>query len=127
MRRCIAINCNLFRRSVFANRLNEKPPGRFNVSLLAQHKIYSVTLLINSATKILPLSSHADISLIHPPGIAYWASAAAPLLVELRIVVLNPSQDRGMRQINAALSHHLAQIPIAEFVDDVPTDTKTDN
>src|ERR1051325_2316598 len=49
MRRCIAINSNLFRRSVLANGLSEEPLGSINASILAQQKIDSAALLINKA------------------------------------------------------------------------------
>jgi hypothetical protein len=54
MRRCIAINSNLFRRSVLANGLSEEPLGSINASILAQQKIDSAALLINYSIEIFP-------------------------------------------------------------------------
>jgi hypothetical protein len=48
-------------------------------------------------------------------------------LLKFRDIALNPSEDSGMRDIDSALSPHLDQIAVAQFVGDIPTDTENDD
>jgi hypothetical protein len=43
---------------------------------------------------------------IHTPGGADGSCGAAPELLELGDIVLDPSEASGMREIDSSLSHH---------------------
>jgi hypothetical protein len=49
---------------------------------------------------------------------------AIPLLLELRDVALDPSEDGSMGEIDATFSHHIGKVAIAELVGDVPADAE---
>jgi hypothetical protein len=49
---------------------------------------------------------------------------AVPTLLELRDIILDPSEDCCMGDIDTALGHHLDQIAIAELVSDIPSNTE---
>jgi hypothetical protein len=94
--------------------------------VLAQQEVHCVALLIDSSVEIFPLSSHADVGLIYSPRHTDSASKSVPLLLEFGHIALDPSQDGCMSQINPALSHHIAQVTIAEFVCSLPAHAKND-
>jgi hypothetical protein len=54
-------------------------------------------------------------------------SVAISVLLELRHEALNPSQERRMRNIHAALAHHLDQVSIAKFVSEISAGTEDDD
>ena len=64
----------------------------------------------------------ADVGLVYSPRSPYWASKAAPSLLELRDIALYPSEDGCMSEIDTAFGHHLFQIAVAELVGDLPAD-----
>jgi len=51
---------------------------------------------------------------------------AIPLLLELGDKALDPSQNSCMSQINSALSHHIAEVTVAELVSDIPAHAKNE-
>src|SRR5581483_5300051 len=63
----------------------------------------------------------------HSPGRMNRASVASPPLLELGYIPLHPSKDGRVRDGDAALGHHLDQIPIAEPICEVPADAQLDN
>jgi hypothetical protein len=72
-------------------------------------------------------AAQRTISLVHPPRSAEGPSVAPPTLLELRQVVLAPSENRCMRHGNAAVCHHDHQIPEAQLEARVPGDTQDDD
>src|SRR5215469_11163982 len=46
------------------------------------------------------------ICLVHPPGSANRTSVSAPALLEFGQVMLDPSQNRGVRQPDPSIGHH---------------------
>ena len=53
-------------------------------------------------------------------------SKAIPLLLKLRDVALDPSEDGRMGENDATLSHHISKVAIAELIGDIPADAESD-
>jgi hypothetical protein len=68
MRRPTAVECDLLRDLIITDRLLEEAYGGRFIPILAQQKIYSLTLFIDRAVEIAPLTFHFDIGFIDSPG-----------------------------------------------------------
>jgi len=83
-------------------------------------------VLIDSPIEITPSPSDLDVSIVHTPRRADRSSVAIPALLELRDIVLNPSQDCCMRDGDPSLGHHLDEVAVAQLVGDIPSDAVND-
>jgi len=81
--------------------------------VLVQQEVNRVALLINGSIEILPLAANADVSLVYSPRPTDRASETIPFLLELRFEAHYTSKDRCMDEIDATLSHHMAQVAVA--------------
>jgi hypothetical protein len=63
------------------------------------------------------------VCLVHPPGCTNRTSISAPTFLEFGQVMLDPSQDRCMRQRDASVRHHDHQISQAQLEAGIPADT----
>ena len=52
---------------------------------------------------------------------------AVPALLELRDIVLDPSEDCCMRDSDSALGHHLDEVAVAQLIGDIPSDAENDD
>jgi hypothetical protein len=65
----MAISCHLIgNRANHSNRLCEKLLSRFPISLLAQHGINQIAIIVDRPIHITPLPMHLDVRLIDIPG-----------------------------------------------------------
>ena len=67
---------------------------------------------------------YANIRLIHAPGMIGTPEFAAEPLIQNRRETLDPTPDRDMVHGEAALSRYFLQIPVAERIPQVPTNTQ---
>jgi hypothetical protein len=120
MGRPTAIECDLLRDLMTADRcfLEEAYGGRF-ISPLTQQEIDSLTLLVDRAVEIAPLTLHFDIGFIDSPGCADRARVVLPFFLEGGNEALDPSQNGGMYDRDAALRHQIAHVAITQFVSDI--------
>ena len=98
--------------------------GCREVSLRRQHKIDRVASGIHSSVQIRPLTGDADVRLIHAPGTIGTPEFAAKPLIQNGRETLDPTPDRDMVHGEAALSRYFLQIPVAERIPQVPTNTQ---
>jgi hypothetical protein len=68
MRRPAAVERDLLRRLVITDRFFEEAYGGRFIPIFTQQEVYSLTLLIDRAVEIAPLTLHFDIGFIDPPG-----------------------------------------------------------
>jgi len=68
MGRPTAVECDLLRDIMIADRLLEEAYGGRFIPILTQQEIYSLTLLVDRAVEIAPLTLHFDIGFIDSPG-----------------------------------------------------------
>ena len=64
---------------------------------------------------------------LHLARFGKYPREAAPSFHELRDVAGYPAKDRRMRDLDAALGHHLNQVPIRQPVGDIPTHAQLDD
>ncbi len=68
MGRLTAVECDLPRSLMISDRLLEEAYGSRFIPILAQQEIDCLTLLIDRAVEIAPLTLHFDIGFIDSPG-----------------------------------------------------------
>jgi hypothetical protein len=98
-----------------------------DISTLARQEVNCQTLLIDSAIKIRPSPSDSKVRFVYTPRSADRPSIATPILLELRYIVLNPSKDCCMREIDPSLGHHLDEVAVAQPVGDIPSDAENND
>ena len=121
MRRRVSVQGDFFWHALALYCFLEKALCGCDIPVLAQKKVDCVALLIYSTIEILPFASNADVCLVNSPGCANWTGEATPLLLEFRDIVLYPSEDGCMSEIDAAFSHHVAEVTRAKLVGNIPT------
>jgi hypothetical protein len=72
----------------------------------------------------MPLGFDRDVRLIHPPRSADRFREPIPPLLELRDVAGYPAKHGRMRHLDAALGHHLDQVPVRKPIGDVSAHTQ---
>ena len=80
--------------------------------------------------EVTPLPTDADVGLIHPPGTGLLVrnlSVLPSVLIQFRVVFLDPAVDGGVIDRHATLSHHLFEISVAHPVAAVPPDRPQDD
>src|ERR1022692_2996763 len=84
-------------------------------------------MLVDGAIQVMPLGFDRNVSFVDAPRGAHGLGESVPPLLKLRHVARHPSKDRRMGDLDAALGHHLDQIPIRQAIRDVPTYAQLDN
>src|SRR6267143_6920028 len=83
-------------------------------------KINSLALLVYRPIQVVPFASNRDVSLIYSPGGAHASRITVPALLELGYIPNHPSQNRCMRNHDAAFGHDFNEVSIAQPIRDVP-------
>jgi hypothetical protein len=68
MGRLTAVECDLLRGLIITDRFLEEAYGGRFVPIFTQQEVYSLTLLIDRAVEMAPLTLHFDIGFIDSPG-----------------------------------------------------------
>jgi hypothetical protein len=84
----------------------------------------SIPLRIHGAIEIHPDLFHFDIGLIDAPRVIRRFEMGSAALLQFWCIVLHPTIDRCMIDVQAPLEHHLFQISVAERIPEVPADTE---
>src|ERR1022692_4145470 len=84
-------------------------------------------MLVDGAIQVMPLGFDRNVSFVDAPRGAHGLGESVPPPLKLRHVARHPSKDRRMGDLDAALGHHLDQIPIRQAIRDVPTYAQLDN
>jgi hypothetical protein len=88
-------------------------------------EIHGLASLVHGSVQIHPSVLHLEVGFVTPPGTTHPPGIAVPALLEISSIVLHPAPHRRAHG-NATLSHHAHQIPITQFVAEVPTDAHLD-
>src|SRR5215831_1361892 len=86
--------------------------------------MHGLASLVHRSVQIQPSALHLDLGFVAPPGTTHRPRIAVPALLEISSIVLHPAQNRRVRHGNATLSHHGHEIPITQFVAEVPTNAQ---
>ena len=114
-------------RSVRGMRLTKERFRGIDSTVTAQQKSYRLAVLVDGSVKIVPLGFDRDVRLIDPPRRADESREPVPTLLEPRDVPRHPSKYRRVRDLHAALDHHLHEIPIRQPIRDVPAHAQLDD
>ena len=127
MRRRIRVLRDLGGCAPVLHRIAEKDLGSGHIAIAAQEEIDGPAGPIHGPIQVGPTAPNLYIGLVHSPGSAHRRSIAAPALLEFRQIMLDPAQNRGVRQRDASVRHHDDQISQAQFEARVPADTQDDD
>jgi hypothetical protein len=115
------------RKAVLAHGFLEKAQSGLFVAVSREQEVDGLASLVDSTVEIHPLALDLDVRLVCSPAHADQALVAfAESSLEFRRELLNPAVNAGMINFDAALFHHLLQIPIAERIGQIPADTDQD-
>lgn len=120
----ISIQRDLSRNSLLHHGLTQKHLRGVHVTIPAQEEIDRPPRLIDRSIPLHPFAFDGDVGFVHPPKSSDGARVTFPALLKLGGIMMDPSQDRRVRQANAALRHHGHQIAGAQFETQVPADTQ---
>ncbi len=110
-----------------SKRFLEEAFGRLSISGRGEQKFQGASLRIHSTIEIRPHLLHFDVGLIDAPRVIRRFEMGSAALLSFWGVVLHPTVDRGVIDIQAPLEHHLLQVSIAERIAQVPVDTQQNN
>ena len=119
----MAIECYLAgdARRTRGERLAEERLGGGEATIATEQEVDGLAVLVDGAIQIVPLGFDRDVRLIDTPRRADHPREPVPALLKFWDVSRDPPEDRAMRDLDAALRHHLDQIPIRKSIGDVPT------
>src|ERR1700722_2859576 len=107
-------------------RLAEEPLRRSRIAPCSQQEVDRLPAAVHRPIEIHPTSLHPDIGLVHPPGaVAHPQMRADPLLKFLGIG-LDPTEDRCVVDLDAAVEEHPFEIAIADGKHQIPTNGPQD-
>jgi hypothetical protein len=93
----------------------------------SEQEIDGLAILVDSTMEIVPLGLDRDVRLVHPPRRANRLGKTVPPLLKLRHVPGHPAKDRRVGDLDAALRHHLDQVPIRQPIGDIPPHAELNN
>src|SRR5215469_18967075 len=108
------------------HRLAKKALGRIHIAVSAQEEIDGPAGPVHGPIQVDPAPPNLYIGLVHPPGSPNRTSIAVPTLLEFWQVMLDPPQNRGVRQRDAPIRHHDHQVSQTQLETRIPTDTQDD-
>src|SRR5258708_40138088 len=74
--------------------------------------------------QIHPHALDLDVRLIHAPGVGCRFEMRTTTLLQLWRILLDPTEDRGVVNMQASFQHHLFQIAVAESITQIPADAQ---
>src|SRR5512144_2247719 len=122
------VDRDFVRQAVLPNRFLEEAPGGFLIAMGGEEEVDGLSLLIDSTVKVFPLPLDLNVGLVHPPARA--DRALLPFSesgFQWRGEFLDPAVDIRMLNLTAALCHHFLQVPVAEWIGQIPADTQQDD
>src|ERR1700733_14529625 len=86
-----------------------------------QKEIDRLPSAVHRPIEIRPASLHPDVGFVHPPGAVAHSQMRADSLFKLRCVGLDPSEDRRVVDLDAAIEQHELQITVADGKHQIPS------
>src|SRR5215207_9701239 len=97
-------------------RIAQKTLGSNEVSSFAEPELNCVTVAVDRPVKVHPATSDLDVCLVHVPFPADGSLTCIEALQKFGRVPDNPSVNGRVVDRDAALCHHLLQVPETEIV-----------
>ena len=91
--------------------LAQEPLGGCQVAAVAEPELDRVAMAVDGTIEVFPSASDFDVSLIQMLFSADASFAPIEVLEQFRRVIDNPSVNSRMIDGDAALGHHLLQVP----------------
>src|SRR5262250_498842 len=101
-------------------RLGKQRFGRIGRTKSRQEKVDRGSRRIDDSIEVKPTALDPNIGLIHPPGFVRRLQMWSSPLLEFRGIVLNPSPDRRMVDLQASFDQQFLDLTIREGVAKVP-------
>ena len=101
--------------------LAKEPLGRGRISPRSQKEIDRLPSAVHRPIEIRPASLHPNVGFVHPPGAVAHSQMRAGSLFKLRCVGLDPSEDRRVVDLDAAIEQHEFQIAVADREHQIPS------
>jgi hypothetical protein len=111
-----AINGNLLRDPMTADRFGQKPLGRVLVPMFGQEEIDGLTMLIDGAIEVGPRAFHPDVRLVHAPADPHRALAAMKCLFQRGTVFHDPALEGRVVDRDPTLCHQLFDMTVAQGI-----------
>jgi hypothetical protein len=73
------------------------------------------------------LAAHLDVRLVAPPRPAHRSFVPLPALLKGFRILDSPAENRCVCNQQPTLSHHLDQIPVAQFIAELPAQAQNDD
>jgi hypothetical protein len=107
-----------------SERFEQEAGGCLCISGWAEKEIERVSLGVNCTVEIYPLLFHFDVCLINPPGVPRHLQLRAAPPFKFRRIMLNPSIDRRMIDMQSSLHHHFLKVTVAQRITEIPPHTQ---
>src|SRR5580692_2405518 len=101
--------------------LAKEPLRRGRIPPRRQKEIDRLPSAVHRPIEIRPASLHPDVGFVHPPGAVAHSQMRADSLFKLRCVGVNPSEDRRVVDLDAAIEQHELQITVADGKHQIPS------
>src|SRR3984957_8981172 len=101
--------------------LAKEPLRRGRIPPRRQKEIDRLPSAVHRPIEIRPASLHSDVGFVHPPGAVAHSQMWADSLFKLRCVGLDPSADRRVVVLDAAIEQHELQITVADREHQIPS------
>jgi hypothetical protein len=122
-----AIDGDLLRHAMTADRLGEKALGRLLITLLRQEEIDGLPGLIHCTIQVIPLAFDLDIRLVQMPADPDRPLVAMERRFQLGTVLQDPAVDRRVVDGHPPFLHQLFNMAVAQGIGHVPPDARQDN
>jgi hypothetical protein len=104
--------------------LAQEPLGGREIAPLAEPELDCVAIAVDGAIEIPPLSTNFDLCFVDAPFARHWTVASIKLHQQERSIMHSPTVHSCIVDRDAALGHHILQVPQAEIVCQVPANAE---
>src|SRR5215216_4375485 len=115
-----AVNGDLLRHAVAADRLGQEAFGRLLVALLREEKVNRLPHFIDSTIEIALLALHLDVGLVHAPTHPNRALTPMKGVLEQRAILDGPPVDRRVINVHPTFLHEFLDVACAQRVRYIP-------
>src|SRR5271165_6749556 len=128
MRCRIPVQCDGRRgRSLTFDGLTKERLGRSNIAPGTEAKVHGVSRAVDRPIQIHPLAADLHVGLVDAPRRPGRPREPVPPALELWRIMVHPAHNGGVGHRQAALGHHLHQVPEAELEAQVPPHAQHDD
>src|SRR4051812_43770745 len=103
-------------------RLAEEALRGLRIPLSREQEVDGLAAAVDRAIQIHPAARHPDVGLVHPPRAVALPQMRPDPLLELRRIGLDPPEDGGVVDLDAAVSEHQLEVTVADREHEIPAD-----